>query len=213
MQLTIKLWSKRSSQTVMPSTSPHTLFLLLSLLLPLHTYSLLTCRTGYTGGSINRVPFWLPNKNPHTAAWNLTEIPHTKIPFTTTTGYEVNAGHIGMNEFAQPETLRAIDHAAVPWSAGTVDEVWGLPNSTTNGYTLRTKNFYTNFNNGLSSNEFVVLQQKGSLLDNIDIVMDKVNGIDKNVLRMQMHAYGTGDDWHVASGGILQTREFFSSGR
>ena len=78
------------------------------------------CTTAYKGGSINRVPFWKPEKGPRAKYWNLTEIPHSSLPFVTTTGYEVNAGHIGFNEFARPDILRSIDKAAKPWASGTV---------------------------------------------------------------------------------------------
>ena len=70
-----------------------------------------------------------------------------------------------------------------------------------------------NFNNGFNSTNFVVLKQKGSLLENVEIVTDKVDGIEKNVLKLAMHAEGTGDAWHVYSGAVVQTRDFFASGR
>ena len=36
---------------------------------------------------------------------------------------------------------------------------------------------------------------------------------EKNVLKLAMHAEGTGDAWHVSSGAVVQTRDFFASGR
>jgi hypothetical protein len=172
------------------------------------------CATGYTGGPITRVPFWIANSpDPQNKTWNLTEIPHTNLPYVTTTGYEVSAGHIGLNEFAMPHVLRNIDQAAKPWSSGTVDEVWGLPNSTDHGYKLRTTSFHDNFNNGFLPKNFVILKQKHSLNSNVDIIKDKISGIEQNVLRLQMHAAGSGDSWYVESGAVVQTTDFFASGR
>jgi hypothetical protein len=189
------------------------LFVLLSFFTTSLASVLNKCVTGYTGGPINHIPFWLPNNDQRNKTWNISEIPHTKLPYVTTTGYTVQAGHIGLNEFASPEVLRAIDKSAVPWKAGTVDEVWGLPNSTDNGFELRTTSFHENFNKGLLSENFVILKQKGSIKDNVDIVKDVVDGIEQNVLRLQMHAAGSGDNWYVESGAVVQTRDFFASGR
>jgi hypothetical protein len=205
----------------MSNTSPCAASLLLPLLLLLHapptrpdpTTPTHTCATGYTGGPINYVPFWLPNSNNKSKSWNVTQIPHTPLPYVTTTGYTIQAGHIGLNEFARPDILRTIDGAAVPWKEGTVDEVWGLPNSTDNGYVLRTTSFHTNFNQGLDSKEFVVLKQKGSIADNVDIVKDKVDNVEQNVLRLQMQASGSGDGWYINSGAVVQTTDLFASGR
>ena len=188
---------------------------LLLLLDTLPTTSAQQCVTGYAGGQINYQPFWKPSPTPDrpTRTWNVTQIPHAQLPFVTTTGYTVNAGRIGLNEFARPDILRGIDTAAKPWEKGTVDEVWGLPNSTSNGYTLRTTAFHDNFNEGLNSKNFVILRQKDSIADNVDIVTDKVDGVEQNVLRLQMHAAGSGDDWYIESGAVVETRDFFASGR
>lgn len=173
------------------------------------------CITDYNGPAISRVPFWKRQVGPWptTSKWNQSSIPHTDLPFSTANGYTVDAGQIGMNEFSRPDVLRAIDKDAEPWAKGTVDEVWGLPNSTTGGYILRTTNFHDNFYNGFKSENFVILSQKASISDNVDIVTDIVDGVKQNVLRLRINAIGNGPSWHVTDGACVQTTDFFAAGR
>ena len=176
-----------------------------------------SCVTGYNGPRIDRVPFWdrpTPGRPPPTSSkWNLSTISHAQLPYVTSSGFTVQASHIGLNEFSRPDVLRSIDDAALPWAKGTVDEVWGLPNGTTGGYALRTTSFHDNFHDGFKSDRFVILAQKASIPDNVDITTDVVDNVKQNVLRLRMHAEGSGDSWHVTNGACVETTGFFASGR
>ena len=100
------------------------------------------CVTGYNGIPFTRAQFWdrppAGRPPPTSSKWNLSHVPAHACLLSLQRGYTVQAGHVGMNGLSRPDILRSIDDAAVPWAGGTVDEVWGLPNSTTGGYTLRT---------------------------------------------------------------------------
>ena len=160
----------------------------------------------------SRLKFWLPDQAPYNGsfAWNMSEISHAKLPMKSSDGYLINAGRIGLNQFARLDLIAKLDEAAVPWRHGQVDVSTCLPNSTTGGFRQRYTALHENFNNGLNASRFVVLLQKGSLPGNVDIVSD---GEEGNVLRLRANALTDGPNHWVASAAIMETRDFFSSGR
>ena len=117
-------------------------------------------------GSISSpIPFYVPSVGQPTDI-----IQHVKTPYTNN-GFTIDVGkERGTLEFANTTWLRELDKQAAPFKAGTVDTKWGLPNSTTDGWTWRTTSLHENWNEGLSPDRFGVLLQKMSKQENVAIV-------------------------------------------
>ena len=122
----------------------------------------------------------------------------------------MNAGKLGINAFADTGLWRKLDKLAGPWAKGTVDTQFALPNSTDAGWDVRTTALHENFNKGLNPKVFALLKQKGSLLENVDIITDTVRNVTKNVVRLRANAVKGGA---VTSAALLQTKDLFGSGR
>ena len=147
--------------------------------------------------------FWKPGGD------NTSLIDHVPVPIELDNGFTVNLGKRGVNWLADPQLWRGLDANAAPWAKGTVDTEFALPNSTLGGWETRTTALHTNFNNGVLPSEFAILHQKGSLLTNLDVIADTVNGTRKNVVRIKAVA----ENGTVTSAGLLQTADLFGSGR
>eukprot|EP00939_MAST-03C_sp_MAST-3C-sp1_P000229 g229.t1 len=144
--------------------------------------------------------------------WNTSTIDTRSLPFTTFTGYTIDAGILGQNEWALPEIQRTQDLVGAPYANGTVDPD-GYPLDEIGGYTRSITNLYENFHEGLKSEKFVILDQKKSSVDNVDIVSAEIDGEIRNVLRLKATAKNDGqDNWEFQSGALVQTADFFSSG-
>ena len=148
-------------------------------------------------------PFWIRNES------DGKHIAHVPTPFTTQNGYEIDAGYMGLYSLSDPSLQRNMDQKGETYMWGEVDSKYGYPNSTTGGYQVSNESFLEDFSNGLSSDRFVVLLQKKSTPDNVDIVRRTVDNETKHVLRMRAF---TDDDGNFASGCILETTQLYGSG-
>lgn len=182
------------------------------------------CFAEYTGQKCagtevaSRMAFWSPTKDNNTKEWNFSAISHIPLPAISSTGFEVQAGHLGMNMFARRKLHAELDRIAAPWRDGTVNATFGYPPlSATGGFSLRTEPLHDNFHQGLDPDNFVILMQKGSQPQNIDIVADIVDGELRNVLQLRATANADPnvdpDHWWVSQSAILQTANIFASGR
>ena len=86
----------------------------------------------------------------------------------------------------------------------------------------RTEPLNENFEQGLSPDSLVVMQDKGCcskrLEDNVDLVRDTVDGVRKPVLRLRAHSMdsgcpGTHCKKHLNNTGVVATADLFGSGR
>jgi hypothetical protein len=184
------------------------------MLAALAAFSLLpTCSARSCPGTFvaNRSVFRVPVPYDGSSAWNWSNI-KTNLPITTSTGYTLDSGPLGWEQFARLDLRTDQDDAGKPWRDGQVNiDDFALPNATTGGYKVRTTSLHENFNNGLDPSKLLVLMQKGSLPENVDVVTDIVDGKEQNVLRLKAQADpGTGV---VGSGAIMQTTDMFASGR
>eukprot|EP00940_MAST-03C_sp_MAST-3C-sp2_P000259 g259.t1 len=175
-----------------------------------------TCLTGTKEPDDGWVSFWMPSDPPTSPSkkWNQSEIPHRETPYDTAGGFAMDAGILGQNQWARKEVIRSMDASAAAYEKGTVDATYGYPLTTSGGFERSADDFYDNFFEGLKSEHFVVLDQKKSTTDNVDIVGEDVDGHRRNVLRLK--ATGSFDDdgeWTFESGALIQTANFYSSGR
>ena len=73
-------------------------------------------------------PFWIRDTGGErpTKKWNESRIPTVTLPYFTSTGYEINAGTLGLNELSLPSILRHADEETETYRDGIVDEGYGL---------------------------------------------------------------------------------------
>ena len=148
-------------------------------------------------------PFWVRNES------DGKHIKHVATPFTTDNGYEIDAGYVGLYELSDPSLQREYDNSGEKYMYGEVDSKYGYPNSTTGGYKVSNESLLDDFSGGLSSENFVVLLQKKSLAENVDVVKRMVDNETKHVLRLRAFA---DDDGTFRSGCILETAKLYASG-
>ena len=176
---------------------------------------------------------WNPNApSPyatHSLKWNQSEIVvYPTSPVVTQSGWTVAVGPRGLREFADPALLQHFDALAVPWAAGLVDAVTGVPTEVTGGYLLSTAALHEDWSGGLDPTKFLVSTDKMSYSSNVDIVADTVDGVQQNVLRLTARTVvadeattntTSGEDtddvsaFTVLSSAMLQTTQLFGSGR
>jgi len=86
----------------------------------------------------------------------------------------------------------------------------------------RTEPFHDDFRKGFRPESLVVMQDKGCcsarLEDNVDLVLDTVDGVSKPVLRLRAHSMDYGCPGphckkHLNNTGVVTTADFFGSGR
>lgn len=137
------------------------------------------------------------------------KIHHTETPISLDGGFKINHGPLGIEKYNDAALWAKLNQAGQPWSSGTVDTQFSLPNSTSKGWPTRTTALHDNFADGLDGRSFGLLKQKGSREQNVDVVTDVVNGVKKNVVRMKAESSGG----RVTSAAVLQTADLFASGR
>jgi len=156
----------------------------------------------------NPMKFWSPGGQPNQ------EISHVTVPLKVN-GFTVDAGYLGINRFANQSFMWNLDTLGKPDAFGTVDTTYGLPDFPTGGYPITWTEMHDNFNQGLNPDNFVLLEQKGGIPGNLAVVLDEVDGIQKNVLRFQ--ALSKQDPSNpsrkiVASSANIQTANLYASG-
>ena len=187
---------------------------------------------GGCGGTLiaTRQKIWKPSGGTspeHSAKWNASSISvyPPAAGEKTATGYTIAVGPRGLNEFADPQLQYEYDALAVPFSHGIVDPTTGAPRSPSGGYGLSTTPLHEDWSKGLDPERFVVATDKLSATENVEIVVDTVDGKKQNVVKLTARTYVTaanassasvvGDEagptvWEAA---LLQTAELYASGR
>lgn len=148
-------------------------------------------------------PFWIRNES------DGEHINHVPCPYKTENNYTIDAGYMGLHSLSDPSLQRSLDKKGEMYMWGEVDNKYGYPNSTTGGYRVSNVSLHEDFSDGLSSDRFVILLQKKSSPDNVDVVKRTVDNETKHVLRMRAF---TDDDGNFASGCILETTQMYGSG-
>ena len=148
----------------------------------------------------------------------MSPVGHIPLPASTPNGFLLDAGSVGLNEFANRTLHQALDQIAAPWREGTVNATLGYPPlTTTGGYPLANTALHENFYEGLVPERLVVLKQKGSQPGMVDIVSDVVDGVERNVLRLSAMANRDPsvdpNSWWVSQGALMQSASIFASGR
>lgn len=167
----------------------------------------------------NQKSFYRPGADPEQ------QINHASMPIDID-GYTLSSGRLGVERMANQSLWRHLDAIAEPWARGTVDEQFSLPKSRSSGWATRTTALHENFHGallpaathaiphapfmagGLQQGLFGLLHQKASHESNVEVVVDTVNGVQKNVVRLTAKTEGG----KVKSSAVLQTADLFASG-
>ena len=138
----------------------------------------------------------------HSAKWNASAIAvyPPAAGGKTATGYTIAVGPRGLNEFADPALQREYDALAVPFSHGLVDATTGAPLSPSGGLGLSTAALHEDWSKGLDPTRFVVATDKLSAVENVEIVVDVVDGKKQNVVKLTARTYVNASNASNASG-------------
>lgn len=153
--------------------------------------------------------FWTPGGQPEAT------IEHVPLPTKTGAGgkYTLNAGNLGINQFADPTLVKSLDTRGFAWANGLVNDTTGLPTSKTGGFNISHDSLADDFSEGLTSDNWMILLQKKGTTDAVDVVIDKVDHVHRPVVQLTASSKVVSGTAELASTGIIQTANLYGSGR